>query len=293
MKEIDSPRRESECASKMSAKPEYAFSRDYLDNCRINLQHYQWIQLFGYHLHPQISLGAEVRIADVATGTGIWLTDMSTRLPPTAQLDGLDISLKSTPPEQCLPPNVTFRLWDIKEAVPQDLVEKYDVVHVRLLIFVLHNDEVPVVLQNLTKLLKPGGYLQWADIDVASFRTEKIHPTAKTDALDRLFRGTQTRDSRLTSTWVPQLGTQFSTTAGLCNVLVDKRDAHGHLAMAMHECNLMVPELLCRTTSDAEAADRLAHLLAEAAEETRRGAYWALTRWTVVGRKPGKLDVDL
>ncbi|KAI0419308.1 S-adenosyl-L-methionine-dependent methyltransferase [Xylaria grammica] len=277
----------------MAVEPEYVFTRDYLDNSRINLQHYQWVQLFGYHLHAQIPLGnEELRIADVATGTGIWLTDMSTRLPPTTQLDGLDISLKSTPPGQWLPPNVTFRLWDVKQAVPEDLVEKYDVVHVRLLIFVLRDDEIPVVLQNIMSLIKPGGYLQWEDIDVGSFRTERINPTNKIDALDRLFALSRAQDSRLRSTWVPQLANQFSA-ANLCNVQVDKRDAHGHLGMAMHECNLMVPELLCRTTRDAEAADRLARLLAEAAEETRQGAYWALTRWTVVGQKPGKRDAGV
>ncbi|KAI0204004.1 hypothetical protein F4808DRAFT_416593 [Astrocystis sublimbata] len=138
----------------MPSEPEYVFTRDYIDNNRINLQHYQWVELFGYHLHPVIpQSGEHLRIADVATGTGIWLTDMSARVPATIQLEGLDISIDATPPAEWLPHNITFRIWDVKQAVPEDLVEKYDIVHIRLLAFVLRDDDIPVVLQNVTKLI--------------------------------------------------------------------------------------------------------------------------------------------
>ncbi|KAI0553288.1 S-adenosyl-L-methionine-dependent methyltransferase [Xylaria curta] len=279
----------------MPAEPDYVFTRDHIDNNRLNLQHYQWIELFGYHLHPQISVSkANLCIADVATGTGIWLTDMSGRLPATTRLEGLDISLKATPPAEWLPPNVTFRVWDIKQAVPESLVGKYDVVHVRLLSFVLRDDEVPSVLQNLTQLIKPGGYLQWAEPDVASFRIEKTHPGNNTDALERLLHASQGQDSRLRPTWVPQLGDLFSSVGKLCDVHIDVRDAPGYLAMAMHECNITIHELLCRTTRNKEVSHQLETLLTEAAQETREGACWAFTRWTVVGKKPANVgDADL
>ncbi|KAI1203573.1 S-adenosyl-L-methionine-dependent methyltransferase [Nemania serpens] len=265
----------------MSTEPDYILTRDYIDNNRINLQHYQWVELFGYHLHPQIPVNAaSLCVADVATGTGIWLTDLSTRLPATTQLDGLDISLKATPPAEWLPPNVTFHLWDIREAVPETFVEKWDVVHVRLLSFVLRDDEIPSVLQNLTRLIKPGGYLQWAEPDVASFRIEKTRPGNSTEALDRLLTVSQGQDSRLKPSWVPQLPGLFSTVGKLRDVQADVKNAPGHLAMAMHECNIAIHELLCRTTRNKEVA-----------EETRAGACWAFTRWTVIGRKPAKLEM--
>lgn len=40
---------------------------------RINLQHYLWTQLFGYHVHPQIPVKeavGDLRVVDVGTGTG-------------------------------------------------------------------------------------------------------------------------------------------------------------------------------------------------------------------------------
>lgn len=82
--------------------------------------------------------------------------DLSTRVSPTARLDGLDISLQATPPTEWLPTNVKMRHWNIREPVPDDLVEKYDVVHVRYLCLVLSNQEVPDVLQSIVRLI--SGY---------------------------------------------------------------------------------------------------------------------------------------
>jgi hypothetical protein len=49
----------------------------------------------------------------------------------------------------------------------------------------------------------------------------------------------------------------------------------------------MLHEMLVRTTNkDATFAADLERLLPRVAEETRQGAVWAFTRWTVVGRKP-------
>lgn len=79
--------------------------------------------------------------------------DLSSRLPATVRLEGLDVSLKATPPTEWVPSNVAFREWDIKQEPPEDLVGQYDVVHVRLLVFVLLDDEILGVLQRLIKLL--------------------------------------------------------------------------------------------------------------------------------------------
>ncbi|KAH9893813.1 S-adenosyl-L-methionine-dependent methyltransferase [Xylariomycetidae sp. FL2044] len=271
----------------MAPPPEYVFTRDYIDNNRINLQHYQWIDLFGYHLHPTVPTADDsaLRIADVATGTGIFLTDLSTRLPSSTQLDGFDVSLDATPPTEWLPHNVRFRHWDIRQPVPEDLVEAYDIVHIRLLAFVLQDHEVPQVLDNVIRMIKPGGYLQWAEADVPSFRIEKTHPENKQECLTQLLKVSQPRDARLSPTWVAQLSGLFSA-SGLSVMQVDKRDASGYLALAMHECNLMLHELLARSLANQTMGDQLRELLPKVAEETRNGACWAFTRVTILGQKP-------
>ncbi|RYC55499.1 hypothetical protein CHU98_g10712 [Xylaria longipes] len=270
------------------SQPEYVFTRDYLDRNRLNLQHYQWVALFGYHIHPHIPPpGPQHRIADVGTGTGVWLMDLSARLPATVQLEGLDVSLEATTPREWLPSNVSYREWDIKQEPPEDLAGQYDIVHIRLLIFVLLDDEIPAVLPKLLKLLKPGGHLQWDEADISSSRIEKTQPDGKVEAVARLFKLTQGQDSRLKPTWVPKLA-ELAESAGLCDVQVDKRDATRtppYLAFAMYESNLAFLELLARTTCNEDFAKELQELMPKVPEESRKGACWDFTRWTVVAKK--------
>lgn len=73
---------------------------------------------------------------------------------------------------------------------------------------------------------------------------------------------------------------------GLQDVRSDVRDAPMHLALAMHECSLLIHELVVRKTQNPEVAEGLQTLLPQAAKETREGSCWAFTRWTVIGKKP-------
>lgn len=123
------------------------------------------------------------------------------------------------------------------------------------------------------------------------FRIEKTRPGNNTEALERLLTVSQAQDSRLKPTWVPQLPNLFSTVGQLCDVQADVRDAPGHLAIAMHECNITIHELLSRTSRNKEVATQLERLLTQVAEETRAGACWAFTRWTVIGKKSAKVEM--
>ncbi|KAL4815063.1 hypothetical protein BDW67DRAFT_186113 [Aspergillus spinulosporus] len=265
---------------------DYVLTRDILDNNRLNLQHYLWIELFQYHIHPSVAIdnSSVLRIADVGTGTGIWLTDLARRLPCTAVMDGLDISLEAAPPAGCLPSNVAFYQYDIHSNAPDRLRGIYDIVHVRNFSLVLKNTQIEQAIRNLMQLLKPGGYLQWGEPDVSSLRIEQTAPGTDISALNELTELTLGMDARLRPTWVPSLPKLFET-CGLGDVLTDIRDAPPHLALANHECNLVMHELIARKTRSTAVGQRLAALMPQAMQETRAGAFWAFTRWTVVGRK--------
>lgn len=74
---------------------------------------------------------------------------------PNAQLDGLDISIEQCPAPGFCPPNVSFRHLDILADISAEFVEKYDVVHARLLVQVVNQaggDPTPVI-KNLLKLV--------------------------------------------------------------------------------------------------------------------------------------------
>lgn len=85
--------------------------------------------------------------------TSIWLLDARDALAPSAQLEGFDISFDAAPPAGVIPPNVSFRHWDVRTDLPADLAGVFDVVHVRFLSFVLLDNDAPAVVQKLFKML--------------------------------------------------------------------------------------------------------------------------------------------
>ncbi|KAI8947826.1 S-adenosyl-L-methionine-dependent methyltransferase [Xylaria longipes] len=103
------------------------------------------------------------KIADVGTGTGIWATELAAKLPETAVLDGYDIDVIKFPNPKTLPKNVTLLFGDVFKPFPSEAYGKYDVVHVRFLIFALKKDDWLLAVKNLSKLLAPGGFLFWQE----------------------------------------------------------------------------------------------------------------------------------
>ncbi|KAH9988511.1 hypothetical protein F4779DRAFT_610964 [Xylariaceae sp. FL0662B] len=84
--------------------------------------------------------------------------------------------------------------------------------------------------------------------------------------------------------WAPKLPEPVES-VGLCDIHADKRDALGYFAFAMHKCNLVLHELTARATGNEAFAKGLERLMPEVTEETRKGASWDFTRWTVVAAK--------
>ncbi|KAE8409563.1 hypothetical protein BDV37DRAFT_267760 [Aspergillus pseudonomiae] len=256
----------------MASSPEYVFSRDHLDNNRINLQHYLVVQLFGYRIHPSIpTQSPDLRIADCwhrhrgqSKSSSIWLTDLAGELPKSARLDTLDISFAAAPLPEMLPPSVSLHQWDVKTDVSEHLMGVYDVVHLRFFAFVIQEYELDAILERLLKLLT-WGYIQWTDIDISSLRLEKIRPDIQADAQVKLMNQFKGNDNRLDSAWAPP-----------------------HLALALHEVGLLATEVLTRNKASSgteEVARVMKRTLAQAAKETRDGSYLAFTRYTVVARK--------
>lgn len=119
---------------------------------------------------------------------------------------------------------------------------------------------------------------------MVSWRIEKVEPTIQTSALAQLMQISQPQDPRLSPKWVQQLP-EFFVAAGLSVVESDKREAPPAMALSMHQCALQIHHLLAQTTKNTEVAQALEQLLPRVHEETRQGACWAFTRWTVVGKK--------
>ncbi|KAI1758443.1 S-adenosyl-L-methionine-dependent methyltransferase [Xylaria castorea] len=131
---------------------------------RLDEQHFFTTKTLGFLIHPSIPITSPtVKIADIGTGTGIWLFDIAKSLPPTCQLTGFDITSAAFPPPQSWPPNVSFKTQDMLLPLPASEIGTYDIVAVRFVSSATTRAEWARAIENLIKLLKPGGWLQWID----------------------------------------------------------------------------------------------------------------------------------
>ncbi|GLA16067.1 hypothetical protein AnigIFM62618_002628 [Aspergillus niger] len=157
----------------MATQDKYCFERDKKESERLDLQHRVLVKTSGDTLiHPSIPLNEIRSVADIATGTGIWLQDVSKFL-DTPQIEryyhGFDISAEQFPEN---PGAIQFSVQDLTIPFPREHREQYDLVHVRLLVAALEEADYKAAIANIYDILKPGGYLQWEEIDEETYLTE-------------------------------------------------------------------------------------------------------------------------
>ncbi|KAL1867174.1 hypothetical protein Plec18167_008715 [Paecilomyces lecythidis] len=144
------------------------YNRNQSESARLNNQHKLIQLLSGSHLIlPQVNLGKIESIADVATGTGVWIFEVHDQLTAVPTNTGserifhaFDISDVQYPKQQ---DKVQLTVHDITKPFPLEYHGRFDLVHVRLLLFAIRASELPKVIENLIQILAPGGYIQWDD----------------------------------------------------------------------------------------------------------------------------------
>jgi len=86
-------------------------------------------------------------------------------------MSGFDISSAHFPATDNLPDNITLGTLDsFIDTIPEAMIGKFDIVHVRAFAAVVKNDNPGPLITNALKMLKPGGYFQWDEIDSDSLR---------------------------------------------------------------------------------------------------------------------------
>ena len=98
------------------------------------------------------SLMATVSYLTISLSPSIWLTDLHKAL-PLARLDGYDSSEDQFPPKAWLPSNVSLRRLDALKLIPEELYAKYDIVHLRLFVYVIRDANPMPLLNNLKRML--------------------------------------------------------------------------------------------------------------------------------------------
>lgn len=252
--------------------------------CRLNLQFYLWRDAFQFNIHPSIPTHGKSVIADVASGTGMWLIDVAREL-PTAQLDGFDHDLAQAPHPKWLPPNIRMRHWNIFDELPTDLVGQYDIVHVRLLVLVIEQGNPRPVIRKLLTMLKPGGYLQWDELDCVHMHVKKVDPHVPAPALEKL-RDMSWADGR--HDWTLQLP-EFMTEEGFEDATMECFGDGDEMIRAFHEQHLLTMDEFATSLTKMgkiEAAETFYQLIREGYRESTTGAALCIPRIVCVARKP-------
>ncbi len=262
---------------------EYMLGRSYAAASRLNFQHYLWKESLQFNLHPSITVPKETHIADVATGTAIWLIDVA-REYPNAQLDGFDINISQAPPKYWLSPNITLETWNIFDKVPEHLIGIYDVVHVRLLVLVVQKSDPRDILRSLLRMLKPGGYIQWDELDYPGTYVRNSESSSPTPALHELREMVYSQGR---NDWTLRLP-DFFAEEGLLDTMAYRFQDTPEMARANGEQHLLTMEEFASSlaqTNHKEEATKIFKLIQDVGQEVLNGAALSMPRVVTVGRK--------
>lgn len=266
----------------------YMLGRGYAAAPRLNFQYFLWKESLQFDIHPSISISEKLcQIADIATGTGIWLTEVARQM-PDATFYGFDVNLSQAPPKEWLPSNVDLVHWNMFDEVPEDMLGRFDIVHVRLLILVVQNSDPRNVIRNLVNMLKPGGYLQWDDLNYPGTHVRTAGTLAKTTKSDELRTMVYSQGRH---DWTLELARFFSEEGLLESEIFHYQD-RPDLARANGEQHLLTMEEFASglvTTERKGEATKILQLIKDVHEEMLTGAALSMPRVVCIGRKPERI----
>lgn len=131
-------------------------NRNEEESKRLDAQHNFMRQLaHGCLVQPSIPQSDLRAIADVATGTGLWLREAAQELVTSREkivFTGFDISAQQFPKNEIH--GLDFVVHNVVEPFPSKYHEKFDLVHVRLLSYALKAQDLEISVKNIVQLLR-------------------------------------------------------------------------------------------------------------------------------------------
>ncbi|HET9981018.1 MAG TPA: class I SAM-dependent methyltransferase [Ktedonobacterales bacterium] len=152
----------------LAAMP-YPLPKDMDEINRLDFQHY--LLRAGLRGNFAAPVGQPADILDVGCGSGRWAMEMAA-LFPTARVIGVDLVQPSDEVHSlghgldARPENYLFTVSNILEGLPFPDAS-FDYVHQRLLFSAIPRDRWPVVIQELARVTRPGGWVELGEIGAA------------------------------------------------------------------------------------------------------------------------------
>lgn len=213
-------------------------------------------------------------------------------------LIGLDADSAHYPAAANLPTNVKLGMLDaLTVDIPAEHVGQYDAVHVRAFASVVKAGNPGPLISNAYKMLKPGGYLQWDDMDGDSFKavtpgSDSESPSLSTTATEELVATSlqaQKVGFNLKYDWLQQLGKLFEQHGF---ELIDEK----RMSVKKELRSVMTTSLLMIQAHVARIAVRDGCMIGtnksweevwtKAGEELKEGVSLTMDMIVAVGRKP-------
>ncbi|RHZ85321.1 hypothetical protein Glove_67g48 [Diversispora epigaea] len=147
----------------------YPLPNDEEELDRLHLQHfllrYVWQRNFSAPVKHILNRNGS-KVLDVGCGAGSWMFEMASDYPNT-QITGLDIS--PIQPSEIKPRNVNFVKANVLNGLPFEN-NTFDYIFQRFLVSAIPKDSWLDVINELTRVLKPGGYLELVEINPIIFQ---------------------------------------------------------------------------------------------------------------------------
>ncbi|KAE9365003.1 hypothetical protein N431DRAFT_386956 [Stipitochalara longipes BDJ] len=259
---------------------------------RLKEQHQLSLRTLGFLIHPHIpTTSPTLKIADIATGTGIWLMDLAETLPSSCELIGYDISSAQFLPQSTWPPNVSLKIHSMLIPFPEAELGTYDIVAIRYVSIAITAAEWKTAIKNLLTLLKPGGWIQWIDSDTLHFYQSR--PGTSVAAMKEVFGGVATFSrSKNFAFGMIKRTSELYREEGLVDIWEDAfagdRVAEDREKNTRNGVEAMKSILgrIAAVPGSGWTVERRDRLLEEASKEASAGAYFVLDQYCVIGRKP-------
>ncbi|KAI1821897.1 hypothetical protein F4861DRAFT_428184 [Xylaria intraflava] len=289
--------------SDLEGSEEYWLGRDYWAASRLNLQHFMYKSAQKFLVHPVIQAHlrreresketedkAPQQIADLATGTGIWMFDLLNSQEVNGldiQYRGFDISGRLYPHDAWLPKGVSLSLSNLFEEPPQAFHGQFDLVHIRLVIALVSDANPKKIIQHIKTLLKPGGYIQWDELDPINHHD--IMTTGPEDQVPGLRAIFGPIRNLFDASWVEKIP-KFLEEEGFQDAVQTQHEPPSELFKAWAYMDLCVVDEFSRNgvgRQDKASAERWRNMIPGAsAEIDSSGAVLKVCPTVTIARKP-------